>query len=315
MRYCIYLFLVRSTLRVLSIFKATRANTVKIIVVLLATFFGTALYAKPQRIISLAPHLTEQVYALGAGDKLIATVDYADYPEAAKALPRIGNYQYISLESIISLKPDLVLVWQQGNQQSLAQKLRALNIQVFVSKPKRLDNLPKQLAELGSILGEQETGQRLSQFAEQQLAQLAQQYQSKSKVSVFYQMWHTPLRSISAKSWIDDGIRLCGGENIMAEAVAPYPLLSEEWVLEADPQAIIIAQWEFEHSWKQWPQLQAVQQQHIYHLYPDKAHRLTLRTLESLKQLCSMLEKSRKKTHPDKLSGTRAYTSEEKSSI
>jgi ABC-type Fe3+-hydroxamate transport system substrate-binding protein len=280
-------------------YKAAKAASHQLILAVVAVLVSAAANAKPQRIISLAPHLTEQVYALGAGDKLIATVDYADYPEAAKALPRIGNYQYISLESIISLKPDLVLVWQQGNQQSLAQKLRALNIEVFVSKPKRLNSLPKQLAELGSILGEAKTGQRLSQFAEQQLAEMAEQYQSKDKVSVFYQMWHTPLRSISAKSWIDDGIRLCGGENIMAESVAPYPLLSEEWVLQADPQAIIIAQWQFEHSWQQWPQLQAVQQQNIYHLDPDKAHRLTLRTLESLKQLCSMLEKSRKKTHPD----------------
>ncbi|WP_411992701.1 cobalamin-binding protein [Agarivorans sp. DSG3-1] len=277
--------------------------------------FSSTLHAKPQRIIALAPHLTEQVYALGAGDRLIATVDYADYPEAAKALPRIGNYQYISLESIISLKPDLVLVWKQGNQESLAQKLRALNIDVFVSQPKQLATLPKQLATLGEILGEPETGQRLSHYAEQQLEQLAQQYQSQRPVSVFYQMWYQPLRSISAKSWIDDGIRLCGGENIMAEAVAPYPLLSEEWVLSADPEAIIVAQWEFTHSWDKWPQLQAVKHNNIYQLDPDKAHRLTLRTLESVNTLCSMLDKTRKKTHSDKPSGTRAYTSEEKSSL
>ncbi|UPW19258.1 cobalamin-binding protein [Agarivorans sp. TSD2052] len=257
------------------------------------------LSAKPQRIISLAPHLTEQVYALGAGDKLIATVDYADYPEAAKALPRIGNYQYISLESVIALKPDLVLIWQQGNQQHLADKLSALNIAVYVSKPKQLAALSEQFVQLGKVLGEPEQGLALSQYTQQQLNHLAQQYQQQRKVSVFYQMWHTPLRSISAKSWINDGITLCGGENIMAEALAPYPLLSEEWVLAADPQAIIVAQWEFSHHWDNWPQLQAVKYNNIYHIDPDKAHRLTLRTLDNLKQLCSMLDKSRKKTHSE----------------
>ncbi len=261
--------------------------------------FNSFAVSKPQRIISLAPHLTELVYSLGAGNRLIATVDYADYPKAAKSLPRIGNYQYISLESILALQPDLVLVWQQGNQKGLAQKLAALNIAVYVSAPKTLLQLPQEILQLGRALGEPQQGLRLSQQSQQILKQLQQRYQTRPKVSVFYQLWHNPLRSISAKSWINDGIRLCGGENIMAEAPAPYPLLSEELVLAANPQAIIVAQWAFNHFWNKWPQLQAVQQQTIYHLDPDKAHRLTLRTLESLTELCDVLEKTRKKTHSD----------------
>lgn len=282
--------------RVLFIYKPQRLIRLCTGLLLLVATIG---HAKPQRIIALAPHLTEQVYSLGAGERLVATVDYADYPEAAKQLPRIGNYQYISIESIITLKPDLVLVWQQGNQRHLAEQLRALGIKVYVSKGQRLDELAEQFAKLGQALGEDQRGQALSQKVKQKLHQLRQRYQQQAKVSVFYQMWHQPLRSISAKSWLNDGIELCGGENIMAEAPAPYPVLSEEWVLAADPQAIVVVQWEFTHPWQNWPQLKAVKHHTIYSLDPDKAHRFTLRYLESLTALCQALDDTRKKTHSE----------------
>ncbi|WP_427983593.1 ABC transporter substrate-binding protein, partial [Agarivorans sp.] len=112
---------------VLFIYKPRPQRLIQLCVCLLL-LVAAASQAKPQRIIALAPHLTEQVYSLGAGERLVATVDYADYPAAAKQLPRIGNYQYISIESIITLKPDLVLVWQQGNQRHLAEQLSALGI-------------------------------------------------------------------------------------------------------------------------------------------------------------------------------------------
>lgn len=241
-----------------------------------------------QRVIALAPHLTEQVYALGAGDKLVAAVEYSDYPEAAKALPRLGNAQYINLEAILAFEPDLVLIWPQGVQLNLAEQLASFGIATYLSEAKDLYALPDNLRELSQTLGVSEQGDALASDLEQRFADLKRQATSRKPISVFYQLSDQPLMSISASSWINEGLKLCALENILSDAKAAYPLVDVETVVAADPQLILLAG--PDAGWNQWPQMRAVQDGALLELEVDRLHRLTPRTLDGIEQLCEMTD-------------------------
>ena len=110
-----------------------------------------------QRIVALAPHITEVLYTAGAGDKIVGTVDYSDYPPAARRIPRVGGYSRIDLEAVLALRPDLVIVWESGNNMAQADKLRALGLPVYVSQPNRLADIARQIERYGELAGTEAT--------------------------------------------------------------------------------------------------------------------------------------------------------------
>lgn len=110
-----------------------------------------------QRIVALAPHITEVLYTAGAGDKIVGTVDYSDYPPAARRIPRVGGYSRIDLEAVLALRPDLVIVWESGNNMAQADKLRALGLPVYVSQPNRLADIARQIERYGELAGTEVT--------------------------------------------------------------------------------------------------------------------------------------------------------------
>ncbi|HEX6735431.1 MAG TPA: helical backbone metal receptor, partial [Azonexus sp.] len=149
-----------------------------------------------QRIITLAPHAAESLYAAGAGSRLVGTVDYSDYPPQAKKVPRVGGYSRLDLEAIAALKPDLILAWESGNNMKQVDKLRALGLTVHVSQPNKMENVADQLERLGQLAGTEAVANEAARSFRQRLERLRAANAGKPKVRVFYQIWKTPLTTV-----------------------------------------------------------------------------------------------------------------------
>ena len=143
-----------------------------------------------QRIVSLAPHVTENLYAAGAGAYIVGAVDYSDYPEAALKLPRVGAYSSPDLEAIVALKPDLVVAWYSGTPPAVVAKLKALGLSVYLAQPDRMADIPAGIEKLGRLAGTDPAAARTATAFRQRLAQLRQRHAARPAVPLFYQVWH-----------------------------------------------------------------------------------------------------------------------------
>lgn len=199
------------------------------------------LAAPPQRVITLAPSLTELVFAVGGGPQLVATVDGSDHPPAALQVPRVGNYERVDVERIVGLKPDLVLVWSSGNTMRELAQLEAAGLRLFHLEPRRLDALPSALERIGTLLGRADDGQRAGRKLRDELAALRASHAGLPPVRVFYQVWSRPLMTINDEQIISDVMRLCGGRNVFGALKPLVPEVSTESVAAADPEAILAA--------------------------------------------------------------------------
>ena len=249
-----------------------------------------------KRIVALSPHSVEMLYAIGAGNEIVATTEHADYPEDAKAIPRIGGYYGIQIERVIELNPDLVVVWDSGNKAEDIAQLTALGFKVYGSDPKTLDAVADELEELGALTGHQVQAGKVAQQYRQDLAQIRAENASKSAPKVFYQLWSTPLMTVSKNSWIQQIISACHGDNVFFDAASDYPQISLENVLLTSPEVILQSQDEGNvHGldWSKWPEIPAVKHQHIYQLNADLLHRAAPRALQGVAALCSALDKAR----------------------
>jgi iron complex transport system substrate-binding protein len=260
--------------------------------------------SKPaQRIVSLAPNITEVVYAAGAGSKLVGTVDFSDYPSEAKTLLRVGSYARVDVETIIALKPDLVLAWDSGNSPASVAQLRKLKIPVFVTEPKMLDDVARDLERYGAMAGTEASAQNAANRFRLKLAALQDSYAKRKPVKIFYEVWDEPLMTVNGKQIISDVIRLCGGENVFADLPALAPTVSIEAVLAANPDVIVAggmgernAAWL--DPWKKWPRLKATAQNNLFFIDPNLLQRHTPRLLDGAAQLCARIEQVRKKDKP-----------------
>ncbi|MBL8404460.1 MAG: cobalamin-binding protein [Dechloromonas sp.] len=256
------------------------------------------LKAPARRIVALAPHIAESLYAAGAGDKLVGTVDYSDYPPEAKKVARVGGYSRIDLEAVAALKPDLVLAWESGNNMPQINKLKALGLTVYVSQPNRMDNVADQLERLGQLAGTEGVAKPAAESFRQRLDGLRKANANKPKVRVFYQIWKTPLMTVGGQQIISDAIKLCGGENVFGHLGKMAPTVSIEAVLEADPEAIVAtgmgdSKPEWLHDWDKWTKMTAVKRNNLFHINPDIMQRHTPRILEGAEKLCAHLDVAR----------------------
>jgi len=250
--------------------------------------------AAPQRIVSLTPHITEMLFAIGAGKQVIAIDQASDYPDEVKKLPKVANYQSLNSESLLAVKPDLVVAW--GSTQSLMQQqIQALGIPMLLLKSQHLDDLPVELRLLGDKTGHREQANQLAAQIETKFATYRQQSQQRPKIKAFYQLWYPPLTTVASGSFIQEIMTMCGAENPFADSKAPYPQLGEEAVLAANPQVIFATQHgsDLEH-WLKWPQLAAVKNKQLYLLKADWLHRLSPRIVLGIEQMCSKVEMASK---------------------
>jgi iron complex transport system substrate-binding protein len=248
-----------------------------------------------RRIVALAPHTVENAFSAGAGDALVGAVSYSDYPPAARDIPRVGDYQAWSLESIVARRPDLVLMWGSASAASDLPALERLGIPVFVSEPRRLSDIPRALRAIGTLAGTSEIAEREARTFEQELARLHREYGRSQPLAVFYEIWNRPLQTLNGEHFISDVISLCGGRNVFADAAPLAPLVNVEAVLQSDPEVILAsgmdaARPEWLDSWRAFPHLRAVRAQALFFIHPDLLQRPTTRLLEGARQLCERLD-------------------------
>lgn len=261
------------------------------------------LAAPAQRVVSLAPHVTELLYAAGAGDRLVGVGSYSDYPPAAKALPQIGSHASVDVERLVALQPDLVVAWQSGNGGRLIERLRALGLTVYVSEPQRLDDIATALEQFGVLAGSSAVAEPAAAAFRARYRQLAGRYAGRRPVRVFYQIWHQPLMTINGEQIISQAIRLCGGINVFAELPTLAPQVGLEAVLATDPEAIVAsgigtAEPEWLDGWRRWPELTAVKRDNLFFVPSDLIQRHTPRFLDGAELLCQHLETARRRAPP-----------------
>ena len=249
-----------------------------------------------KRVIALSPHAVEMLYAIGAGETIVATTDHADFPEQAKNIPSIGGYYGIQMERVIELNPDLIVVWESGNKMEDIGQLKQLGFNVFNSDPKSLDDVAKELEQLGELTGNQQQAKRVANDYRKQLSVIRSENQQKPAVKVFYQLWSTPLMTVSKGSWIEHIISACHGENVFIDAASEYPQISVENVLLTGAEVILQSQDEgnvIGVDWSTWPELPAVKNNHIYQLNADLLHRASPRAILGVQALCDALDNVR----------------------
>jgi iron complex transport system substrate-binding protein len=251
-----------------------------------------------KRIVSLAPHATENLFAAGAGGLLVGAVEYSDFPAAASSIRRVGNYARPDLEAIVALKPDLVVAWQSGNADATLSRLSALGLTIYQTQPDHLDDIPANIEKLGRLAGTEATANREAAAFRKRLAALRNQYATRPAVPVFYQAWHQPLLTVGGDQIISDVISLCGGHNIFAGLAAKAPTVSVEAVLAADPEAIVASGMGRDtpvglEDWRQWKKLRAVTRNNLFFVPADLMQRPTPRLLDGAEALCRHLETAR----------------------
>ena len=253
-----------------------------------------------RRIISLAPHMTEMLFAAGAGTKVVGTIEFSNYPEAAKAIPRVGDSASLDLERIVALQPDLILVWQHGNGQRQLDKLLSLGIPVYYNQPNRLGDIARSIEQLGRLTGTEAVATAAARTFVLRESQLRKHYSGRAPIRVFYQIWDRPLMTVNGEHLISDVIKLCGGENVMRDLKQLVPVISTEVVLDADPEVIAGATSEPNmrdnlDNWKAWPRLLAVKRANLYVVHTDLISRHTPRILDGAQTMCEQLDSARAK--------------------
>jgi iron complex transport system substrate-binding protein len=253
-----------------------------------------------QRIVALAPHIVENVFTAGAGEQLIGVVAYSDFPRQAKLLPLVGGYAKTNLEKILELNPDLIIAWESGNSDASVARIKELGYPVYVDQPDSLTDLSKSIRDIGTLTGHVIQANKAMDEYLASIAETKALYESKPKVSTFYQVWNQPLRTITGKHIISDAIRLCGGTNIYANEPSVSPIINIESLLERDPQAIIAsgmseARPEWLDDWKKWPSLQSVKNNNLFFVNPNHIQRHTVRILLGIESICAQLDEARAK--------------------
>lgn len=246
----------------------------------------------PQRIISLAPHLTELLFAVGAGAQVVGVDGASDYPAAAQTLPRVGDYSRVNFERILALKPDLVVVWVGGNRAADIHRLKQMGVPVLQTQATRLDDVARLLRLMGRASGHTAEGEASARDYSVRLAELRVRFDRPSPVSVFYQVWDRPLMTVGGTHWISDALALCGARNVFADLHALSPVVSREAVLQRAPELIVSGSDapDMRRGWQRFASLPAVRNQAFVRVDADRLHRLTPRLIEGVAELCTAIE-------------------------
>jgi vitamin B12 transport system substrate-binding protein len=255
---------------------------------LLLLAFGAPALAV-ERVVSLAPSLSEIVVELSAADLLVGVLDGGDRPVALANVPSVGRYGQLDMERLLSLKPDLILLWPGSVGPAQREQLQRLNIPVYVAEPHSLEQLTTQVQAIAAQLGRADAGRQLAAQLRQRLAQLRQRYQRAEPVRVFYQVWNQPLYTVGGGQIISDALSVCGARNVFDDLKLPAPQVSIESVLQRNPEMILVGDQAQKEAWKVWPTMAA-----RVRLVPDKGlERPSGQMLEALARLCQVIAPGR----------------------
>jgi iron complex transport system substrate-binding protein len=253
--------------------------------------------APARRVVALAPNLVEQLYAIGAGSRVVATSEHADHPAAARALPRVAAAGSIDLERLIAAKPDLVLVWGGGTSQAQQAALARLGLPVYVAEAATLEAVASSMERLGVLTAAPDAAAAAARYRAE-LAELRARYAGRAPVRVFYQVWPAPLMTLGGRHLLTEAMALCGGRNVFAGIDALAPTVSTEAVLAADPQLIVAAEpgaranGALEH-WQRYAGLSAVRAGALVTLDADRLTRAGPRLPAEIARLCAAIDQRR----------------------
>ena len=250
------------------------------------------------RLVTLAPHLAELVFEAGAGDRLLATVAYSDYPEGARSLPRIGDAYRLDIEGILALRPDLVIAWDSGNPRAATAQLRGLGLDVWSIEIRQPDEIATMLRAIGRATGRPAQADAAATAFERRLAGLADRYTGAGTLDYFYQVDANPLFTIGNDHLISQGLALCGGRNVFGGEDGLAFQVSHEAVVAADPDALLAPRSPGQPDplarWHDWPRMRAVATGALLTLDADRISRATSRWLDSIETACTLLHEPRR---------------------
>ena len=260
----------------------------------------------PRRVVTLAPSLTELVFAAGAGATLVGVSALSDFPAEARRIVRIGDAGRVDVERVLALKPDLVLVWQRGNLSRELEQIERAGVRLFQLEPQRLDEVVRAIERLGTLLGHEDEARRRASELRASLDGLRSAYARAAPVSVFYQVWQQPLMTVNGRQIINDILGVCGGRNIFARLAPLVPIVSIESVVAADPEAILTASehtgptaWQRDPAspgfvlWRRHPGMVAVRRGRLYTLDGDAISRQGPRIVDGAEAVCAALDDAR----------------------
>lgn len=244
------------------------------------------------RVVSLAPSLSELVVELGATDLLVGRLDAGETLPQLATVPSVGRYGQLDMERLVSLQPDLLLLWPGSVGVAQREQLRRLNIPIYTSEAQTLEQLADQIEGLAVALDLPERGHQLATHVRQRLEELRTRYRRDKPLRVFYQVWDQPLYTVGGQQIISDALALCGARNVFAELKLPAPQVSLESVLQRDPEVIVASTQAQLDAWKVWSQVSAVKHGHL--LLADKGlERPSGQMLEATARLCQQLAPAR----------------------
>ncbi|MGN7743624.1 cobalamin-binding protein [Pseudomonas sp. 22526] len=256
--------------------------------VLLLAFAGPALAV--ERVVSLAPSLSEIVVELDSADLLVGVLDAGERPPQLQHLPSVGRYGQLDMERLLSLKPDLLLLWPGSIGPAQREQLSRLGIPTLVAEPHSLDQLTTQIETIATQLGRPQRGLVRANELRQQLASLRQRYARSAPMVVFYQVWDQPLYTVGGGQIISDALSVCGARNVFADLPLPAPQVSVEAVLQRNPEVILASTQAQLDAWKAWPQLKAVAQGRLLLISDKGLERPSGQMIAATAKLCELLD-------------------------
>lgn len=252
--------------------------------------------APARRVITLAPHATELVYAAGAGARLVATVESSNYPDAAHRVPRIGQGLVLDPERIAAYTPDLVIGWQTGRLDPAASTLSRLGVPLYVSAPARLTDLPPAIRQVGVLMGTQTVAESAAAQLSERLQKMEGAHAARQPVlRAYVQAGSNPLYTLNGEHIVSDALRLCGAVNVFASLAAAAPRIGLESVLAADPDLLIVTDEREVEAWRQHG-LPAARLNRVAVVDPDILFRPGPRMVDAAEQLCAVLDGIRQDT-------------------
>ena len=249
-------------------------------------------------IIALSPHIVEMLYDIGAGEQIIGTTAFADYPEQAKHIPIVGNYLRLQIEKIITMQPDVIIAWKSGNPSDDLARLKQLGFNVIYSQPNSFADIAKEMREFGQLTGHTKQANLQAQKLLSDFDLIKDKYQNKKTITVFYELWSRPLTTVAKGSWPQQFLTTCQASNPFKQVDIHYPQVNIEKILQTPIQLIIqpisVNQpGKTGYSWQNWPIIPAVKNKQIIQPNADAMHRMTMRSLSALSQLCADIDNSR----------------------
>jgi iron complex transport system substrate-binding protein len=250
------------------------------------------------RIISLSPHITELLFAAGAGDFIVGVDDASDYPAAVAGIAHVGQTAALDVEGLLKLKPTLIVLWDSGTPARRKAELERLHLQLYVTEQHRLDDIGTTLLEFGRFAGTEPVAAAAAQSFRSGLAQLRLQFAARTRLKVFYQVWDRPLYTLSGRHVVSEVLSLCGGDNVFADLSTLAPAIDKEAVLARDPDVILIAATDSDGdrqvaAWGRFGSLRAVREHHVFTIDPSLTGRMAPRILQGIRGVCGILDAAR----------------------